>query len=465
MEKERKAKISHFFFVAFAIIPAIIAGILSYSPDKKPKRNPVILISIDTLRPDHLGTYGYTRPTSPNIDRLASDAAVFENAYSHSPNTIVSHATMLTSLHPIVHSVTPEYKMAPTLDTIAEYYHTAGFKTGGFTTHKDWLCEKMGFAQGFDTFYSEYVNARTLNEQVFQYLEENAGVEFFLFLHYYDPHSDFTDLPYNTRTTFDTTFCQDYQGDFSGCEAGVCASEYLKQLNKTGTPLLNQDLQYIIDLYDGGVLYTDHHIGELLNKLKELEIYEDALIVITADHGEEFREHGHFLHDQLYDETMHVPLIMKFPNSLSKGHFPQMSGVIDIMPTMLEFSKIPHKGLQGTSLLPIIKGSKAEGHPVFSTLKETGTYKSDYISVRNRAHSLITWERFSNSYLFNLKTDPQETADLSSQNTQIADHMLNLAKKYYQINFKTRNRLKHKHTKVQQSDEAAKRLKSLGYLN
>ena len=171
-----------------------------YSPDKRPKRNPIILISIDTLRSDHLGTYGYNRATSPNIDNLATESAVFENAYSQSPNTIISHATMLTSLHPIVHGVTPDYKLGPSLTTIAEYFKTAGYKTGGFTTHKDWLCRRMGFGQGFDAFYSEYVNARTVNRQVFEFLEKNADDEFFLFIHYYDVHSDFTDLPYRTST-------------------------------------------------------------------------------------------------------------------------------------------------------------------------------------------------------------------------------------------------------------------------
>ena len=465
MKKERKSQISHFFFVLFAIIPAIIAGIITYSPDKPPKRNPVILISVDTLRADHLASYGYSRPTGPNLDRLADESAVFERAFSQSPNTIISHATMLTSLHPIVHGVTPEYKLGPSLTTLAEYFKKAGYKTGGFTTHKDWLCERMGFAQGFDAFYSEYVNAYTVNQQVFNFLRENQDEEFFLFIHYYDVHSDFTDLPYQTHTDYDNAFCKDYKGDFTGCGNGVCASEYLKELNKAGTPLLNQDLQYIIDLYDGGILYTDHHVGQLLEKLKELEIYDETMIVVTADHGEEFREHGHFLHEQLYDETMHVPLIIKFPFQKTIGHYPQIAGVIDIMPTILDTSGIPHQGLQGISLLPILKGTESHGHPAFSTLKETGSYKADYISVRNGAYSFFTWDRFAQSDLFNLKTDPEETADLSAQDTGIAGAMLKLARQYYQLNYKARNRLKNKRTKVTQSAEATKRLKSLGYLN
>ncbi len=436
-----------------------------YSPDKRPKRNPIILISIDTLRSDHLGTYGYNRATSPNIDNLATESAVFENAYSQSPNTIISHATMLTSLHPIVHGVTPDYKLGPSLTTIAEYFKTAGYKTGGFTTHKDWLCRRMGFGQGFDAFYSEYVNARTVNRQVFEFLEKNADDEFFLFIHYYDVHSDFTDLPYRTSTYFDTAFCKDYQGDFNGCSDGVCASEYLKHLNETGTPLLDQDLQYIIGLYDGGILYTDHHIGQLMNKLKELEIYDNTMIVITADHGEEFREHGHFLHEQLFSEIMHVPLIMKFPHSQSIGRYPQMSGVIDIMPTMLDFSAIQHNGQQGISLLPIVNGSQTKGHPVFSTLKLSDICMEDHITVRNRTYSFFTWDKFKHTYLFNLNTDPEETADLSAQYTNIAGTMLKMTKKHFQLNYKARNRLKHKRRKVQQSAEATKRLKSLGYLN
>ncbi len=465
MKKERNNQNQVFYTIIIIAVTVCAASLFTISCHNKPKRNPVILISIDTLRPDHLGTYGYNRATSPNIDRLAGESTVFENAYSHSPNTIISHATMLTSLHPIVHGVTPEYKMANSLQTLAEYYKTAGYTTGGFTTHNDWLCKEMGFAQGFEVFYSRYVNARAVNKEVFKFLDKHSDDEFFLFIHYYDVHSDFADLPYRTCTNMDQTFCKDYQGGFTGCQDGLCASELLKRFNDTGAPLPKQDLQYIIDLYDGGILYTDNYIGQFMNKLKELEIYDKTMIVLTADHGEEFREHGHFLHDQLYEETMHVPLIVKFPGAPIKRRVPQLAGVIDIMPTLLDFSAIPYNDLQGLSLLPVVNGDQSQDHPVFSTLKETGTDQADNISVRNHSYCYFTWDRFKNSFLFNRETDIHETIDLAARETEITSQMQRFAKEYFLTNCNIRNRLKHKRAKIQQNDETTKLLKSLGYLN
>lgn len=448
------------------IAAAVAAAVLFLLPGQTPARPPVILISIDTLRADHLGVYGYHRNTSPHIDRLAEKGIVFTHAYAQSPNTIISHATMLTSLYPMVHGVTPEYRLAPEIETVAEYFQEQGYKTGGFTTHGAWLNEEMGFAQGFDDFFSRFVSGDNINSRVFAFLDEHGHRDFFLFVHYYDPHSDHYKLPYDTRTHFDRTFCPDYRGSFTGCRENLCASQLLKRLNETGQPLPAEDRQYIMDLYDGGILYTDFQLGRLFKKLKELDVYDKALILITADHGEEFREHGQFLHNQLYNEVMRVPLIIKPPGSRPQVRKNSPVGVIDIVPTLLEFAHIRYEDdhLQGRSLWPQIEGSEPGERIVFSTLKGVELSQADHLSLRDRTFSFHTWEKFSQFKLFNIKTDPGETRDILDPEDETLEKFLRLARNQYRSQLKLRNRFKYKRTGVKQSRENLEKLKSLGYL-
>lgn len=463
-----RGKIKLRLVLAIVVIAAAAAAVvLLLLPGQAPSRAPVILISIDTLRADHLGVYGYHRNTSPHIDQLAGNGIVFTQAYAQSPNTIISHATMLTSLYPIVHGVTPEYRLEPEIETVTEYFQKQGYKTGGFTTHGAWLNEEMGFAQGFDDFFSRFVSGDNINSRVFAFLDEHAHGDFFLFVHYYDPHSDNYKLPYDTRTHFDRTFCPDYRGSFTGCRENLCASQLLKRLNETGRPLPAEDRQYMIDLYDGGILYTDFQLGRLFKKLKELDVYDRALILITADHGEEFREHGQFLHNQLYNEVMRVPLIIKPPGSRPQVRKNSPVGVIDIMPTLLEFAAIPYDNhnLQGRSLWPQIEGSEPRERTVFSTLKGVELSQADHLSLRNRTFSFHTWDKFSQFKLFNLKTDPGETRDILDPKDETFEKFLRLAKKQYHSQLKLRNRFKYKRTGVKQSRENIEKLKSLGYLN
>lgn len=450
-----------------AIIMITVIMTFLFISEEKPVNTPVILISIDTLRPDHLGVYGYHRNTSPYIDEMAKNSIIFENAYAQSPNTIISHATMLTSLYPLVHGVTPSYRLEPEIETIAEYFKKQGYITGGFTTHGAWLNRKMGFDQGFDDFYSRFVSGDNINQRVFAFLEKNASKNFFLFVHYYDPHSDYRQLPYDTRTHFDRTFCRDYQGSFTGCRGNLCASKLLGSIDESEgeSTFSAEDLQYIIDLYDGGILYTDYQVGRLFEELKREGIYENAIILITADHGEEFLEHGKFLHDQLYKEVMRVPLIIKFPGSQSRVRKTTPVGVIDIMPTLLDIAAIPYDNIQGRSLWPLIENNESQDRVVFSTLKMENLNQSDHISLRNQSFSLFTWDKFSRFNLFNIVADPAETVNIQDQKKEILEKLLRVTRKHYHSQLKLRNRLKYNQTKVEPSQEEIEKLKSLGYLN
>jgi len=425
----------------------------------------VILISLDTLRADHMGVYGYNRDTTPYIEEFAKRSILFENVYAQSPNTLISHATMLTSLQPLVHKTSPEYILGDEYETLAEYFLKNGYSTGGFTTHGTWLDRRMGFAQGFEHFHSDFITAPMNNGHVFKFLDQNGDRRFFLFVHYYDIHSDYKNLPYDTATGFDRKFCKDYPGDFTGCKDTFCASAYLEKVNSEGWEMPREDLDYITALYDGGIAYTDFHVGQLFKRLKALGLFENSLIIITADHGEEFMEHGKVLHFQLYREITHVPLIVKLPGKSEHITITNPTGVIDIMPTILDMAGIKYKNLQGKSLLPMINGAEKGSRLVFSTMCGLKAHGEKEIFLRNRTTGLFTQDKFSKIEMYNIKTDPGETLDIAEKNKTVKKKLAGKAVEYYRNQWKVKKYFKYKRHKAVLTKEDRERLKSLGYLN
>ncbi len=454
------------FVVVLMVVAAAFFIIHSYIIDKSKNNCNVILISLDTLRADHMGIYGYNRDTTPHLNEFARKGIVFENTFASSPNTVISHATMLTSLEPMVHEATPEYILGNEFDTLAEFFKKKGYKTGGFTTHGSWLNKKMGFAQGFDDFHSQWANAPGINEYVFEFLEKNKKNDLFLFVHYYDIHSDYKKLPYDTGTYFDRKFCNDYKGAFTGCRDNSCASFYLEKVNSNKLTIPEKDLEYIMALYDGGIAYSDHHVNRLFKRLKELDLFDNSMIVITADHGEEFKEHGCMLHEQLYDEVMHVPFMVKLPGKTEHARIRTPVGVIDIMPTILDFVGIPYEKLQGKSALPFIRGPEKGIRFVYSTLAGVKPNISNTdISLRNLDFSFFTYDKFKKSELYDIKADPGEKFNIADEKKKEKKSLLKKAMKYYQDQRKLKELFKHKRNRSALTKEERERLKSLGYLN
>jgi len=366
----------------------------------------IILISIDSLRADHLGCYGYPKPTSPNIDALANESVVFTNAISTTTWTLPAHISMLTSLYPEVHQVindgnklsdkavvplNPPYQRGQGV-VCAEIMKEAGYLTAGFVSGP-YLSSKFGYNQGFDLYDDYTINYSSneeshrgttspkIHQQVTKWLEQNYSSQFFLFIHYWDVHYDYTPPP-----PFDTMFDPDYTGTITG-------------KNYEGNKLINpqmpkRDLEHIIALYDGEIAFTDSYIGKLMTYLKELGIYENTMVILTSDHGDEFFEHGCKGHrNNLFDETLKVPLIIKFPPPYPGGRggkenpifaslsplemcINQQVSIIDIVPTFLDYLGITpnpsypplQKGgrgdLEGQSLLPLVAGNIMAGTEV-----------------------------------------------------------------------------------------------------
>ena len=260
---------------------------------KGKSRRKIILVSADTLRPDHLGCYGYRRETSAHIDALARDSVLFERTYASSPWTLPSHVSLLTALHGLNHQVYwVDEKMDPSLITLAEILRQSHFFCQAFTG-SGFVSSSYGFSRGFD-FYRGYEghgihedSAERVALAVLDWLEGNSDKDFFLFIHTYQTHS-----PYACPSPYNTAFLEE-----NARWAGLDVMEYLGGKPGLFKTLPDEERRNLLDLYDGEILYLDETLTKPLTaKLRELGIYDETLIVFTSDHGEEFFEHGGWTH-------------------------------------------------------------------------------------------------------------------------------------------------------------------------
>jgi len=440
---------------------------------RDPRQTPVILISLDTFRWDLLGLNS-ARPQSltPNLDQFGREAARFDSMYVQVPHTLTSHTSILTGLSPGVHGVVSNTTILPTsVPSIAEILGQAGYRTAGIVS-STWLKEKFGLSRGFETYrvisnIENYTFARAINEWIVERLDDQAQSlseqPLFLFLHYYDAHSDIgQDLPYWAPPEY-LADGQLSQGNFCDHENN-CATEYLIAADREEREVSRQQIDAIYSLYEAGVAYLDEEIGRLFGILKERGLYEDSLIILTADHGEEFREHGRFIHAQVYDEILRVPLMVRFPGGQHGGRVEsQLVDTTDILPTILEVLDLPTAAAtQGISLLTTLAGPNNRSE-VFSQGKgETTLY-----SLRTQRYKLIYDFELRQAKLYDLDIDPKERFDLSPYRPETTQLLIGRLVAQIRENRRLAQAL-GTHTEAQITVEFAleetEQLKALGYL-
>jgi len=342
-----------------------------YSKASLPTKPNVLLISLDALRADHLGCYGYHRQTSPNIDKLARNGVLFLNAFSQSSWTIPSHSSILTSKLPHKHGCTIDtslgwegHPLSFSNLTLAEILRENGYITAGFTGG-GYMGTKNGLHQGFDVYYDNtgpgwtpFFDIERSFDRISSFVERNREKPFFIFFHTYEAHT-----PYS-RQYFTTGLERGRFGD---------TVEHFRDLNYIITAT-DAEKKYILALHDGDIFHADMYVGKLIEKLKQLHLLSNTIIVLTSDHGQDFWDHypqrtcahGH----SLYDELLRVPLIIVFPHGTAKGKtLENQVRSIDIFPTILSALSIKYelplrpvaklrekKSIDGTSLLPLING-------------------------------------------------------------------------------------------------------------
>jgi len=328
-----------------------------YVPQKKPAG--IILVSLDTLRPDHLGYNGYARPVSPALDALAADAAVFENAYTTAAWTLPAHVSMFTGLNCNRHRVYDELaRVDPGTVTLAEKLRAAGYATRAFTGG-GLVSAEYGLSKGFDEYrmeaggHQDPVQADLVGREAVRWLEENADRPYFLFLHTYQIH-----LPYKSPEPWSSRFlAPDARWKSFSLEKN------LGGLAGVFRPLREPDRANVVDLYDAEIQYTDETlIAPVVKALRRLGLYDEALIVVASDHGEEFFEHGGWDHTHnVYEELIRIALLVKMPRSEFRGRrFSPVVRITDIMPTILETAGLPPAGLNldGAGLRPVMSGKE-----------------------------------------------------------------------------------------------------------
>jgi arylsulfatase A-like enzyme len=287
--------------------------------ENRPEGPPnVIIITMDTMRADHLGCYGYERPTSPCIDALAQKATVYTNALATSSWTVPSHASLFTGMYPFEHGSHAFRVQRTTLlvnplhedrVTLAEVFETEGYRTGAFTANTAWMAKRMKLDQGFQTYVNNRIYSGPLNELVLAWLREPPDDQpdrrFFLFVNYLDTHR-----PYNTTrpAPFLERPAESDNGD-------AVKQLVRKVMPKKGEGEIPHDLvQTVVDQYDTGVWNLDAEIGALIDSLEALGLYDNTMIVLTSDHGEFFGEHYLVEHSKdIYEEAIWVPLVIKNP--------------------------------------------------------------------------------------------------------------------------------------------------------
>ena len=445
------------------IIIAALYGWSSLAQRQKPRG--IILVSIDTLRADHLGVYGYRRDTSPSIDAFANESIVFDRAVVQSPLTLPSHISIMTSLYPFSHGIlSNNNRLADEQVTLAELLREKGYKTAGFADGL-FLKGSYGFEQGFDIYDSDKrIGIARILPKALQWLEENKSSPFFLFIHCYDVHD-----PYIPPPPYNTIF-----HDFAYTGTFVPNNRNLKDASWEKLAVTDEDLQHIVALYDGGIRYTDAKMGEFLSYLQEAGLKDSTLIIITSDHGEEFKEHGSFLHWQLYCRpNLHVPLIINLPGVSRKTvRVEELVQSIDILPTILDIAQIePHSGAQGRSLVPLIEqNSTFPGRIRWRMLRAFGSDDNSPVAVaatrfRKQQYSIISgdyqliYKMASPPELFDLSNDPLAQNDIAAHHEA---RVLQLVSKLSQI--------KNAHPRYKAStfvldQETRQQLETLGYVD
>lgn len=388
----------------------------------------VLLVSIDTLRPDHLGSYGYARPTSPNLDALAAAGARFTTVVSPTSWTLPAHMTLLTGLPPEVHGVESDgLRLDAGTMTLAEVLRAHGYVTAGIVSGP-YLDAGYGFARGFDHYddWSAVRISRPASHQAHtspavvaaaeSWLDGRTGDAahrpFFLFVHFWDVHYDFNPPP-----PYDRMFDPDYTGTVTGLDFETGEAVH------AGMPA--RDLAHVVALYDGEIRYTDAYVGRLIDDLRARGVLDDTLVVVTSDHGEEFFEHGRKGHrNALYDESIRVPLLIRRPKLVAAGTVvDRQVRLIDVPATILALTDTPVPPAFGLppSLAPYAGQSLApfltSAPPAEPALPAFADLQPHAMSAVRHPETKLIESPFATpkQELFDLATDPSEQTNVADQ--------------------------------------------------
>ena len=394
------------------LVAALLAACFACRPaDERPPN--VIIYLVDTLRADRLGCYGYARGISPRIDRFARESVLFEDAVAQSAWTRPAVTSLLTGLDPHHHGVQQRlHALAGSFDTLPEMLHRQGYQTAGFVSSAV-ITAQFGFDQGFDTFVQrtketiepQRPTSEWVNEEAFRWLDRRDRKRpFFLFLHTLDPH-----MPYRPSEAWRRRLAPNADPQAGEVPKVVALRDGLR-------PATPKDRAELSALYDAEIAGNDAAFGKLVAELRRRGLYDSLVLVFVSDHGEELFDHGGWEHGAtLYQELVHVPLLVKLPRGEGKGkRIGETVRQIDVLPTILDVlgAEVP-RGIGGRSLLPLLSAPSPRPPVAFSSLDVDGRrIESALVGNRKLIHTLAHDQRPFGMELYDLASDPAERRNL-----------------------------------------------------
>ena len=408
------------------------AGLFAGCEGASQDRPNVVLITIDTIRADHLGCYGYGRARTPNIDAFAAAAVLFDQASPTINTTLASHASLLTGFYPQTLALPRNsFPLEAEFETLAGILSGRGYETAAFVSASA-LHSRMGLARGFhlyeETFEIQGLDqdqrrAQETTRAVMEWLGARHRNPFFLWVHYFDPH-----YPYDPPAPYDTLYGSGYEGPADG------SMEYLSGIWERSARKIEpeqEDLQRVVDLYDGEIAYLDFWLGPLLERLGRPEHLERTLVAIAGDHGESLTEHDYLFNHglKLYEPTLRVPLILRLPGTMGAEArtVPAQVQVHDLFPTILAASGAPvPPRVEAVDLTPLALGRTDSARPfVYAEASRPwqverthpGSYQNLHkaAAVQSYPWKLIVTPFENRTELYDLERDPGELVDLSLQ--------------------------------------------------
>ncbi|MCI0613606.1 sulfatase [bacterium] len=426
----------------------------------------VIIIILDAAGAKHFPMYGYHRDTTPNIKNLLNDSIQFERAYTQAVYTLAATATLMSGLDPFRHQiiyrrnklVLKESKLPNETFTLAERFLNSGYATGTFVSNGN-ASSTFGMTQGFQEV-REVFREKTytgwgmdITNRFTQWLQSlKAGRPFFAYIHYREPHA-----PFNPPESFKNHFTDP---NYTGYKDA--SYEMRRKINMGEISSTQADRDYIEATYDENLRYGDYEVGRVIKKLKDMKVYDKTILIITADHGEAFWEHNFQGHNsQLYEESVHIPLIVKLSSKteLNKKKVKNPVRTIDLYPTLVDLLELSRRNwnVDGHSFIPYLVSDKLDDVPVFTqTISEQG-----YSWMEGNFKYI--YHRHASEELYNLKTDPEERNNLIKTDTVQAGYLRSRLFGWHAEKNATGSRLKTDRAVMDESTR--ENLKALGYID
>ena len=413
----------------------------------------IVLIVVDTLRADHLSCYNYFRETCPTMDKIACEGILFENFYASGIPTGPGFTSIITGLYPVNHKyyITPwdipnTYQLDDNIPVLAEILWDHGYVTAAVDNLINFRSHMKQFVRGFEYYLNPTKSSRWIhhcviadqvNKKVIPWIKEHSYERFFLFIHYWDPHT-----PYNQPEGYRHVFKHKKMSiNNLKVEKAKAGYEYIPGWGKIDE-IIEGNENKSINLYDGEILYVDNAIAEVVEALKDEGILNDTLLIITSDHGEQLGQHGIWGHAGLHESVIRIPLIIRCPEKLPKGlRVKQLAQQVDILPTILDIAHVKTGfKFDGESLMRLIKGGNIRDFIICETWGERCIiYKNWKLIVHYEAELKVLHEIFPKPFqphhfkpiktilekitiignrgyeLYNIDEDPMEVINLAEE--------------------------------------------------